>query len=33
MSDHVNKFSKIISGIKSLEVGVDDEDKAILLLN
>ena len=33
MSDHVDEFSKIISDLKSLEVKVDDEDKAILLLN
>ena len=33
MNDHVDEFNKIISGLKSLEVGIDDEVKAILLLN
>lgn len=33
LGDHVNNFNKIILCLKSLEVQVDDEDKAILLLN
>jgi len=33
MSDHVNEFSKIISGLKSLKVTLDDKDNAILLFN
>ena len=33
MSDHIDEFNKIISGLESLEAEVDNEDKAIMLLN
>lgn len=33
MRDHIDKSSKIILGLESLELEVDDEDKAILYLN
>ncbi|KAM7500938.1 hypothetical protein LguiA_025352 [Lonicera macranthoides] len=33
MNDHLDGFNKIISDLQGLDVEIDDEDKAILLLN
>jgi len=33
MNKHLNDFNKIIADLKILVVEIDDEDKALLLLN
>ena len=33
MNDHLDGFNKIISYLQGLEVGINDEDKAILFIN
>jgi cell division cycle protein 20 (cofactor of APC complex) len=33
MNEHLNDFNKIIADLKNLDVEIDDEDKALLLLN
>jgi len=33
MNEHLNDFNKMIADLKNLDVEMDDEDKALLLLN
>lgn len=33
MNEHLNNFNKIIADLKNLDVQINDEDKALLLLN
>jgi cell division cycle protein 20 (cofactor of APC complex) len=33
MNEHLNDFNKMIADLKNLDVEIDDEDKALLLLN
>ena len=33
MNEHLNDFNKMIVDLKNLDVEIDDEDKALLLLN
>lgn len=33
MNGHIDEFIKIILGLESLEVEMDDDDKTILLIN
>ena len=33
MNEHLNSFNKILAGLKSLDFEINDEDKALLLLN
>ncbi|KAL7219791.1 hypothetical protein ACSBR2_012785 [Camellia fascicularis] len=33
MKEHLNNFNKILTDLKNLDVQIDDEDKALLLLN
>jgi cell division cycle protein 20 (cofactor of APC complex) len=33
MNEHLNDFNKMITDLKNLDLEIDDEDKALLLLN
>jgi cell division cycle protein 20 (cofactor of APC complex) len=33
MNEHLNDFNKMITDFKNLDLEIDDEDKALLLLN
>ena len=33
MSEHLNDYSKILANLQNLDVKIDDEVKALLLLN
>ena len=33
MNEHLNRYNKILADLQNLDVEIEDEDKALLLLN